>query len=382
MKQDLETKLSAARTRLILDRPFLGALVLHLPLVEADPSWCKTAATDARALYYNKAYMEALSLEQVQFVLAHEVMHCALLHFARRQNRVKHRWDIACDHAVNPLLVEEGLKPPPDVLYLDEFKGMSAEEIYPYIKDDSEEETLDEHLYDKPQGGGEPRQGESGGAPPPEPLKPQEQEDLKMRWQQRLANAAQQARQVGKLSGAMARAVEHLLEPELPWRALLWRYLSPHARDDYSYQRPSRREGEAIFPSLRSGQLDMVVVVDTSGSIGEEELQAFLTEVNALKGMLRARVTLHACDAELAPEGPWIFEPWEELVLPESLQGGGGTSFIPPFRWVEAQDMRPDVLLYFTDAEGEFPKAEPPFPVLWLVKGKKPVPWGSRIQLN
>ena len=100
----LENKLSAARIRLILDKPFIGALALRLPLKVADPAWCPTTGTDARAFYYNPAYIEALRIDEVQFVMAHEALHCALSHFARRQHRVKHRWDLACDFAINPTL--------------------------------------------------------------------------------------------------------------------------------------------------------------------------------------------------------------------------------------------------------------------------------------
>ena len=109
----IETKLAAARTRLILDKPFLGALALRLPLVAADPKWCATSVTDARSLYYNPAYIDNLSLEQTQFVLAREALHCALSHFARRQHRIKSRWDIACEYSINPVLVKDGLPPPP-----------------------------------------------------------------------------------------------------------------------------------------------------------------------------------------------------------------------------------------------------------------------------
>ena len=91
MARDVETKLSAARTRLILDKPFLGALVLRLPVKKADPSWCRSTATDAKTFYYNEQYIDALSLEQTQFILAHEALHCALSHFVRRQHRVRHR---------------------------------------------------------------------------------------------------------------------------------------------------------------------------------------------------------------------------------------------------------------------------------------------------
>ncbi|MEW6646063.1 MAG: VWA-like domain-containing protein [Pseudomonadota bacterium] len=412
---DLETKLSAARTKLILDRPFLGALVLRLPLVAADPRWCKTTATDARTFYYNADYMDALTLDQTQFALAHEALHCALSHFARRQHRDRHRWDVACDLAINPLLIDEGLTPVQDALFLEEYKGMTAEEIYPCLDEADSLQPHDDHVYDQDsgdqggkagsggdrgEGGGgqatqedkddkggsgkpQPQQQDGqGGAPRPEPLSHEERERLSVQWRQRMAGAAQQALQAGKLGGALARLIDHLLQPQLPWRMLLARYMTATARDDYNYSRPSRREGDAIFPSLRSSEIDIVVALDTSGSVSDQEMGEFLAEIDAIKGQVRARVTLHACDAVLAEDGPWSYEPWEEFKLPREFKGGGGTSFLPVFDWLEREGRRPDLLVYFTDADGAFPAQEPGFPVIWLVKGKGKVPWGQRIQLN
>lgn len=408
----VETKLAAARTRLILDKPFLGALVLRLPLTAAG-DWCRTTASDARKLYYSAQYIDSLPLDQVQFVLAHEALHCALSHFARRGHRIKHRWDLACDFAINPLLIADGLTPPPDSLYERLFEGMTAEEIYPSLDDKEDEETLDQHLWDDPpppgeqapppppkedgeheepppsddepdgegsgQGQADPNQG---GAAPPPPLTPDEAETLQVQWQQRMAGAAQQALAAGKLGGALARMIDHLLQPQLPWRMLLARYMAQIARDDYSYMRPSRREGSAILPSLRSSEIEIVVAIDTSGSIKAEEIDEFLSEINAIKGQLRAKIHILACDAALSEYGPWQFEPWEDIELPTRLGGGGGTCFTPVFEWAEQQDRRPDALVYFTDAEGKFPNREPDFPVIWLVKGKSLVPWGTRVQLN
>lgn len=411
---DIRTKLAAARTRLILDQPFIGALVMHLPLKPADPAWCETTATDARAFYYNPAFIARLSLPQTQFMLAHEAMHCALGHFARRNHRARARWDAACDHAVNLLLAAEGLRPPPGALADPEFRGLSAEEIYPLLPADRVERTLDRHLFD---GGGPdegafgersgdaPRDAEDtpdhrtqqhpdawddagseargdpgrGAAPFPGPV---ERTELMQRWRGRTASAAQRARQAGKLGGAWLRLVDELIQPQLPWRSLLARYLARVARDDYSFQRPSRREGEALLPRLSSGEVDVHLVLDTSGSIGPGELAQFAAEVDALKGQIRARVTLHACDERLDPQGPWIFQPWEPIVLPRAIGGGGGTRFEPVFDWLEEQRLRPDLLLYFTDAEGEFPRRAPEFPVIWLVKGRGVVPWGERVQLS
>lgn len=424
----IETKLAAARTRLILDKPFLGALVLRLPMQAARPDWCPTTATDARAFFYNPEYIGSLSLEQTQFMLAHEALHCALSHFARRQHRVQHRWDLACDYAINPLLIDDGLKPPPDSLHMPLYKGMTAEEIYPLLEDNDQSETLDRHAYDaqgegkdraqgtdkgmregeldkgrpprQPQprdGDGDGQGGEGKGVPQPlrgqsdagedragepEPLTPDERETLAVQWQNRMAGAAQQAMQAGKLGGALRRMIDHLLQPQLPWRMLLARYMTALARDDYSYSRPSRREGDFIMPSLRSQSLDLVVAVDSSGSIKDAEMDEFIDEIDALKGQIRARVTLLPCDARLCDGAPFVFEPWEQFRRPDGIHGGGGTSFTPVFDWVERVGRRPDLLVYFTDADGAFPKSEPPYPVIWLVKGKSKVPWGQRIQLN
>lgn len=413
----LETKLAAARTRLILEKPFLGALVMHLPLKASDAQWCKTTATDARNFYFNPAYIARLTLEQTQFVLAHEAMHCALSHFARRNHRQKHRWDVACDYAVNMILDQERMQPPENALMSASYRGLTAEEIYPLLHEDPPEETQDTHLFDNSSsegsegspeeqeqdgrgqenesdseerneagspetsegGEGESRQASEGDRPPPPPADP---DKLDEQWKGRLAAAAQAARQAGKLSQSLMRFIDDLLAPQLPWRAVLARYMMNAARDDYSFQRPSRREGEALMPRLGSQGVNVAVALDTSGSVTREELQEFLSEIDALKAQVRAEITLHACDDKLDPAGPWKYAQWEAIVLPEQVSGGGGTDFRPVFDWLRQENFAPDLLVYFTDAEGRFPDREPEFPVVWLVKGKAPVPFGVRVQLN
>lgn len=434
MPLDLEKKLATARTKLILEKPFLGALVLRLPMVRAKDEWCDATFSNGKKLYYNEHYIDALDADQTQFVLAHEALHCALSHFARRQNRVQHRWDMACDFAINPMLINDGMKPPVDVNFLREYDGMTAEEIYPLLEDNDndQERELEQELnpdsdndkddsddgassdeHEQKEGNNQKQKSDSkgqgeedGGArednsdkgdgqgkkkegPPeegegePDPLTPQEIESLSLQWQQRMASAAQQAIQAGKMGGSMARMVDHLLQPRLPWRMLLSRYMTMVARDDYTYMRPSSRRGDpAVYPSLRSAQLNIVVALDISGSISNKEVNEFMSEVDSIKSQIRARITLLACDSKLAEGGPWVYEPWEEFTLPKKFKGGGGTRFNPVIEWAEEQDEMPALIVYFTDAQGEFPEKEPAFPVVWLVKGKTPVPWGQRVQLN
>jgi len=421
MTSAIEIKLSAARTRLILEHPFLGALLMRLPLKEARVSRCPTLATDARSIVFNPDYIAGLSLAETQFVLAHEALHCALAHFARRSHRVRKRWDVACDHAVNLMLTQEGLRPPPGVLANTEFVGLTAEEIYPLIPSDTSEVPLDAHLFDLGSNNsdelearlvnGSPRcVSASSGAPGDggtgnewdeagdstlcaessarlrwvgdRRADPGALDELVQQWRSYLASAAQAAIQAGHFSGTFRRSLERLIQPRLPWRALLARFLMGAAREDYSFQRGSRRDGDALLPRLGGGGINLIVAIDTSGSIGDQELCEFTSELDALKAQLRANLILHVCDDKLAPDGPWHFAPWDPVALPPNLAGGGATSFVPVFEWIAQQHLRPDVLLFFTDAQGDFPEAPPGYPVIWLVKGGADVPWGQRIQLN
>jgi predicted metal-dependent peptidase len=350
-----------------------------------------------------------------QFVLAHQALHCALGHFARRNHRLRDRWDAACDYAVNLLLVEEGLAPVDGALIDPRFRGLSAEEIYPMLGPHRLERPFDEHLFDGAASRGiavpghsrhddtaagdasgevagsrtgdaldsdaAPQSRRKRGAGGETPMPPNG-EDLARRWQMRFALAAQQARHAGRLSASWQRLLSVALEPPLPWRALLARFLAARAQEDYTFQRPPRRESNILLPRLRSEAIEVHAVLDTSGSIGDAELAAFAAEIDALKGQLRARVTVHACDRALASDGPWIFEAWQPIVLPDRLQGSGGTDFRPVFEWLRESPARPDALVYFTDGCGDFPLQPAPYPVLWLVKGNAEVPWGERIAFN
>jgi predicted metal-dependent peptidase len=422
-------RIAAARTRLVLDRPFLGALALHLVPVATSADRCDTLGTDGRRLWFHPQFVADLSQAHLRFWIAHVALHCALGHFARRQHRVRARWDVACDHAVNLLLREDGLILPGDAVADRAFADLSAEQIYPLVPEATQDVPVDHHDVDhEPAGGGlagyldevSIAQGKRGsvtsastgstGDPTADDgssdddgwddagnigrkhrphgdrdastmgcTDPHELEQL---WKSRLATAAQAAREAGRLGQSWQRVLERLIEPVLPWRALLARYVVSAAREDYTFQRPPRRDGVAILPRLARGSLRIVAVLDTSGSITRQELAEFAAELDALKAQVRAEVTVHACDERLAPEGPWHFDPWDTVTLPESLPGGGGTRFTPVFEWIDQALLAPDLLIYFTDAQGEFPSAPPPYPVLWLVKGRGEVPFGERVGLG
>jgi len=120
--------MQAARTTLVLYHPFFGNLALRLELQE-DPNVC-AMATNGRQLRYNPIWVEKQHASELEAVFAHEVLHCANGHPWRRDSRDPRDWNRACDYAINPILVDAGLRMPPDVLLDPRFKGLCAEQIY------------------------------------------------------------------------------------------------------------------------------------------------------------------------------------------------------------------------------------------------------------
>src|ERR1700761_6551489 len=131
-------RIQKARTALLLDHPFFGSLLFRLG---GKPSRSiATMATGCVSLCYNPAFVETLNAAELAGVLAHEVMHPALQHHTRRGDRDRKRWNIACDYAINPLLLDAGITLPKDVLIEHRFRGMSAERIYNLIDEQQDQD--------------------------------------------------------------------------------------------------------------------------------------------------------------------------------------------------------------------------------------------------
>jgi predicted metal-dependent peptidase len=131
-------RIQKARTALLLDHPFFGSLLFRLA-GRASGS-IQTMATDGVSLFYNPAFVDTLNAAELAGVLAHEVMHPALQHHTRRAARDRERWNMACDYAINPLLLDAGLTLPKDILIDHRFRGMSAERIYNLIEEQQDQD--------------------------------------------------------------------------------------------------------------------------------------------------------------------------------------------------------------------------------------------------
>jgi predicted metal-dependent peptidase len=248
-----DLRIQKARTTLLLDHPFFGTLLFRLG---ARPcSSIATMATDGVSLFFNPAFVETLNAAELAGVLAHEVMHPALQHHTRRGDRDVSRWNMACDYAINPILLDAGLTLPKDVLIDDRFRGMSAERIYNLIEEQTQEDGSDGKSESQTQPGGESNDETSepsapatlGGigqvldAPEPENGHGETVAEQARDWQIAVEQAENVAKLAGKLAGGAQRALEAAQAARVDWRELLRRAWSDTIPSDYSWMRPNRR---------------------------------------------------------------------------------------------------------------------------------------------
>jgi len=370
-----------ARANLVMGHPFFGSLALRMRLI-ADEEKAKdsrgnpTMATDGEAIYYHPEFVKNKTMEQLMAVFAHEVMHTAMMHHTRQGYREHTKWNAAGDYAINAILRNNFALPEPH-LYEKAFEDMSSEEIYSKLPNQQSN------------GNDWGSIGASTGIVLPAPRQGNQTQDQANRQAEAtmkvaLAQAAYVARQAGRLPGDLERLIGEVLEPVLPWANILRRFMTETQRGDISWNYPSRRaESMGVFlPSINEDDphmKDIIVAVDTSGSIGANELNAFGAEINAIHEDLQPRQTIVIyCDAGINGE-PIIFGPDDEVVL--EPRGGGGTDFRPPFSLVEEMRWNPQCFVYLTDGYGAFPEREPDYPVMWAITTDLDAPWGETLRL-
>lgn len=357
-------KLSVARAQLLLNKGqgFWGVLALRLKLVE--DLGCKTLAVDGKNVFYNPEFVLSLSDSLCRSAMAHEVMHCVLDHMSRRTDRNPVKWNQAGDYAINLVLEEGGFEIGAGWLLDKRYVGMSADDIYAQLPDPPEDDDKNGGALDDILPG----------------ITTTAATDA-IEWQIAAVQAATAAKGQGKLPGSLERFVEQITETRVDWKAALRMFMTERAKDDYSWARPNRRYLSAgmYLPSLYSESMgEVVVAIDTSGSINQATLNAFGAEIKSIVDSTKPIMTrVIYCDAEINHVDEFTSE--QELVF--EMHGGGGTNFRPPFQYVEEQGIKPACLVYLTDGYGPY-GGEPDYPVLWCMTTKEVAPFGRTIPID
>lgn len=352
------TKVQKAMVALIAKYPFEASILARLRIREHETGYGSgTMATDGRTLWYCPAFVEAISLNEVVAVLAHEADHCAKMHPLRMLWREPVRWNIACDQEVNALMADAGLTLPkgsvPGV------PDATAELLYSKVTDQQMK------VY-----GGAPGTVCAPKGPGGRDLTRAERWEAEQKARQMVASAAQTAKACGKLSAGWQEALADVLEPRIPWQDVLARWVGDRNRENYSYRRPNRRHlGRGfVLPSMDGEDPPQVVqALDTSGSISREELQMITSEVCHLLNQFHGceyEHTLLWFDHDVYPQ---------QVTDPSELQpvGRGGTAFSPIFDWCATNIEREQGIIVVTDGYcddyGEAPEQD----VLWILVGEQ-----------
>lgn len=347
-------KIIKARTALVLEHPFIGSIALNMPY-QLDTS-IPTAATNGKRILFNPYFMMDLDDEEVKFVVAHECFHPMLEHNFRRGERHPRKWNKAGDYVINQLISDESIGKVIDGSLLDkniyDAGNGTTDGIYSILPDED----------DDGDGEGYPLDGdcEDGGNTPGE------REQQAAEWKVKVAQAAQAAKMMGKMSAGLERFVTEILNPKVDWRDVTRKFVERAKTDQRSFARPNRRFlAQDLFLPSRSGEAlgEIVYAVDCSGSIDEQTIAQFAAEIRTCKeDMQPKKIHVVYFDSEVAH-----YESYEaDDDLDIRPHGGGGTAFSPVFQYLEENGIEPVACIFLTDLCCDDFGDEPSYPVLWV----------------
>jgi len=374
MRVEVYDRIVVARIGLLLRHPFFGNMATRLKILAAD-DWLPTAAVDGRNLYYNTQFFNAMDNKEIEFVIAHEILHMVFDHLGRRGDRNPMLYNIAADYKVNNLLVRDRIGNKPSIVdcFQDfQYDADTSEEIYDKLFEEAKErgkelqelldeldkegEMLDEHLDGD--GDGESEDGEeekdSNGNNVSKKRPKYSKEELKKikdEIKENMLSAAQTAG-AGNVPAGVARMIKELTEPKMNWRELLRQQIQSTIKSDFTFSRPNRKgwQSGAILPGMNFDEtIDVAIALDMSGSIGSEQAKDFLGEIKGIMEEYKDyNIKLWCFDTDVYNEQDFTADGGEDL-LDYEIYGGGGTDFMVNWTYMHDNDIQPKKFIMFTD---------------------------------
>jgi len=394
---DIEKSILKARIALSLRQPFLASAIMRLPIRDATSfGWCKTMSTDGYYIFFNVDWVAELTSSEIRGVLAHEVLHVLFQHSTRRANRNPELWNIAADHAINLLLLEQGFALPSGGFADQAFKGMSAERIYSLLPQkvsyaDSDRRRKSGYHSDPENSGNLPNIGAD--VLDPDITAVIAARDTDRPDQEQLNQICEGLRSdaLSKLKGSAASfflsecvAID---ESKIDWRDLLRGWLIDRIKNDWSIWPCSKKHlyRGLYLPSVGiEAPGHIIFAIDTSGSMSDQELAEIFSELKTYRETFPSRLTVIQCDATIQSIVTYDEMDGEEIPSVNKLLGRGGTDFRPVFNWID-DNARGAHLIYSTDGFGTFPLSDETGGVIWLLpknhSDKSKFPFGVCIKI-
>ena len=393
-------KLLQAKTLLSLREPFFATILFRFPL-QATDIVPLAAVTPRGTILYNPKAIEKLSVDQIVFLLCHEVMHVALSHSLRRGKRDHIIFNIACDAVINETLIELGIGE--FIKGGVRYKGAqsrTAEDIYDEICRKSPtakvfldivfagDRSLSNGISGKSQKNNIEEINESGlkgiGRDPlkeareiyGEEIEDSELKDIENDIKLALAEAiAKQKMLNSKRSNGMGRFLaileDYLLAEKLPWRELLARFMTKFVTQNQTWRRPNKRFSDVYLPSVgkETHMGTMIVGIDTSGSISQKMLSCFGRHLfDIIEDCKPEEVIVIWCDYKIQKIET---HQYEDVPFKLEAQGRGGTNMREITHWVNKNTPDSDACVILTDGLTPYPsKGEEEVPTLWVITDK------------
>jgi hypothetical protein len=380
-KSSVDERLMKARISLCLTAPYLAGALMQLPISEG-PSFISTFATDGFRIYYNRTYAASLTDSEIRGVLCHELLHVLTESRARRNGRDPRLWNVACDYAINAMLLAMGFHLPEGALYKNEFFLLAAEEIYELLKKEPGSPlphlvmpiAASENLGQLPKALRDDVIADSSalasGLSPRDNMGPVDEESQRILLRSLKKAFLENARKAGIFPSALLEKIVMSDTSVVDWRALLQHWLVDRLKSDWSLFPPSKKalwQG-LLLPSVGTPVPSrLVFAVDTSGSMTDGELSQIYTEIRAFRETFPTPLVVVQCDDNIQSVKEYeAFEDFEDPTLVD-VYGRGGTDFRPIFKWIDENESgSPSILIHATDGYGIFPKICS-VPVLWLL---------------
>lgn len=370
----LKTRLAKAKTSLILEHPFVGAIALGMPHTYQEG--IGTACTNGKRVLYDPKFVSDLTDDELKFLVAHECMHPMLEHNFRRQSRDPKRWNMAADYVINQLLTDEGIG-----AFID--GGCLDKALY------DAGNGVSEHIYTLlPEGDDGDGDGGGGMGGTGQDLEDgegtaQDQAQQSAEWRVKVAQAAQAAKMMGKLSVGMARLVDAILNPTVDWRDVLQRFVTKHKTDERSFSRPNRRFlSQGLYMPSRSGEVmgPMAFLVDCSGSVDDKQLAQMAAEMRTVHEDLRPE-KLHVVYFDSEVSHYECYGPDDSLDI--RFHGGGGTDVRAAFDYLEAEGHADDVVCTVVLTDGYTPYPDScHYPLIWAMTTDMNAPFGEHCRVT
>ena len=392
-RREYVKRILLSRMRILCNNGFYGLLLMHMNF--AIDTGCETACTDGRKIYFGPSFLNNLDDDELDFIMMHEVMHCALQHCNRGKDYDQEAFNIACDIVVNSNILESNkgdlksitLKKYGESMHVapdgEEGRFYTAEEVYAMLPVKGKKKGASGMMGSGGNGSGNWDDHSKWGTA-------DEDGSLKDEWSKNLLDACEAieirdpSNQRGLIPLCADRIIKELRKPQTDWRTILNDFVQEEITD-YSFTPPDRRFDESPFflPDYNEKDetvKDILFMIDTSGSMSDEAITAVYSEIKGAIDQFNGHLQgwLGFFDAEVVEPKPFSSEEEFRIIRPK---GGGGTRFDIIFEYVEKHmDTLPASIIIMTDGYADFPKEEEAMeiPVLWLlVTDDVNPPWGK-----